>query len=611
MVGAGMAYAHRPQRIRSQAAAVLTALTLAAGWQGVAGPAGAWAHAPGPQKLSQAHSRTIHFHGRAVRVPPGWPVYWLARRPRTCVLLDRRAVYLGTPSVRQRCPAHAIGRRRAIVVDPAATGSASARASRVPSSASPAHIAAASEFTGLGFDACTAPSSRSMAAWAASPYRAVGVYIGGANRACSQPSLTSSWVGEQVAAGWHLIPTYVGLQAPTSSCGSCAKLSSSAAAAQGFEAAADAVSRASAVGIGPGSPIYFDMEAYTRGPSASNATLTFLASWTSRLHALGYVSGVYSSSSSGIADLASQAGTGYSEPDDIWIANWNGQQSTSDPTVPAGSWSRHQRLHQYRGGHNETYGGVTINIDNNYVEGATVGASTSSNDPKGGLESVSSPRPGHVRIVGWAFDPNAPTEPVSIVASVGGRAGEPGAARYELGPVATQPRPDVAEAHTAAGSDHGFDTSFATVKNGRQRVCVYAIDIEPGSDSLLGCRTIGVPVAITLSHIRTTRSSVRARIRCEWPAGTRCPGQILLRAAVRVRVPGGRRRAPQTRVVQKAIARRSFMLSGETSHAFRVSLSSRARRLTGARPALWAQLVVGIPGGHVTHAVVLGPRPRP
>jgi hypothetical protein len=39
--------------------------------------------------------------------------------------------------------------------------------------------------------------------------------------------------------------------------------------------------------------------------------------------------------------------------------------------VPASEWASHQRLHQYRGGHNETYGGVTINVDSNYVDAAT------------------------------------------------------------------------------------------------------------------------------------------------------------------------------------------------------------------------------------------------
>ena len=48
-----------------------------------------------------------------------------------------------------------------------------------------------------------------------------------------------------------------------------------------------------------------------------------------------------------------------------------GQPTTSDPYVPSADWADNQRLHQYEGGHNETYGGVTINIDNDYLDGAT------------------------------------------------------------------------------------------------------------------------------------------------------------------------------------------------------------------------------------------------
>ena len=110
---------------------------------------------------ASAGAKTIHFRGEKVGVPAGWPVFRLAERPHMCVRLDRRAVYLGRPGSAQRCPAGAIGRRRAILVDPGAR--ARAEASRVP----PAHLSAASEYTGLGFDACTAPSRRSMAAWAA------------------------------------------------------------------------------------------------------------------------------------------------------------------------------------------------------------------------------------------------------------------------------------------------------------------------------------------------------------------------------------------------------------------------------------------------------------
>src|SRR5881409_1869090 len=69
-------------------------------------------------------------------------------------------------------------------------------------------------YTGYGFDACSAPSSASLDAWAASPYRAVGIYFGGINRACAQPALTADWVTHQQGNGWHLLPIYMGLQAP-------------------------------------------------------------------------------------------------------------------------------------------------------------------------------------------------------------------------------------------------------------------------------------------------------------------------------------------------------------------------------------------------------------
>src|SRR5581483_373627 len=49
-------------------------------------------------------------------------------------------------------------------------------------------------FTGLGFDTCTAPSLSALGAWLASPYRAVGIYVGGVNRACGDGNLSASWV---------------------------------------------------------------------------------------------------------------------------------------------------------------------------------------------------------------------------------------------------------------------------------------------------------------------------------------------------------------------------------------------------------------------------------
>jgi hypothetical protein len=54
-------------------------------------------------------------------------------------------------------------------------------------------------------------------------------------------------------------------------------------------------------------------------------------------------------------------------PTYIWIADWNGKKDTTSTYIRADGWPG-RRLHQYRGGHDETYGGVTINIDSNVLD---------------------------------------------------------------------------------------------------------------------------------------------------------------------------------------------------------------------------------------------------
>ncbi|HEX5761489.1 MAG TPA: glycoside hydrolase domain-containing protein [Solirubrobacterales bacterium] len=554
----------------------------------------------GAAAAEEQGARTVYFAGEQVQVPPGWPVIRLAEHPRACVRLDRKAVYLGRPSAEQRCPAEAMGRRRAILI-----GAGSADGSPLGAagaSAAPRAVISVGDFTGLGFDACAAPSRSAMRAWDDSPYRAIGIYIGGLNRGCSQPNLTSSWVAEQVSLGWHLIPTYVGLQAPTSSCTSCALLSAGSATLQGSAAADDAVERAREVGIGPGSPIYFDMEGYSRTASATNATLTFLSAWTQRIHALGYESGVYSSASSGIADLVSRLGTGYFHPDHIWIANWDGRRTADDPYVPDDAWSEHQRIRQYRGGHDERWGGVTINIDNNYVEGGTAGGSGSSAtaDPKGKVDLVEAPQPGQVRVSGWAFDPSAPGTAVAIRVYVGGKAGKRGAVRQELGPVATQHRPDLAARFRASGGLGGFDVSFPTAKTGRERVCAYAVNLGEGADKKLGCRTVGVRVPLSVLRAEGGPRAVRIGIRCEWPASVQCPGRIALRARKRLHLGRGR-----TRLVELPIARVPIRLAGGASASVRVPLNRRGIGLLRERGELRARLVVAVPDARIVRWVPL------
>jgi hypothetical protein len=368
--------------------------------------------------------RVVRFHGYHVAVPAAWPVVNLATDPTACVRFDRHAVYLGTPGVGEACPATAIGRTEAILIEPAPRGAAAQRVASAqapasgtafavpsagvvvvatwsehpsviaralgravratpPAPAPPARVAnssvgaagtnaALTPTTTLGFDTCAAPSVAAMTAWAASPYRTVGVYLGGVNSACAQPNLTAGWVQTIVGAGWRLIPTYVGDQG-AGACRGCATITASQATAEGIAAANDAATKAGALGIPAGNPIYDDMEQYTTGGANTAAVLAFLSAWTTQLHADGYTSGVYSSASSGISDLVASVGTSTVEPDELWIADWNDLQTTSDPYVPAGDWSNHQRLHQYQGGHNETYGGTTLDIDNDYIDGATAG----------------------------------------------------------------------------------------------------------------------------------------------------------------------------------------------------------------------------------------------
>jgi len=390
----------------------------------------------GSNAIAATATKVVSYHGYRLTVPSGWPVYRLSGRSTVCVRFNRHAVYLGNPGVAQNCPTGATGRTEAILVQPRRGARSVPLAgsqthvvvrthgvvvtatwrrnpgvirralgvrSLVPSVQRPApatvhtpppapriaevlprlapHLlgppaAPGAIYQGLGFDACSAPSTSAMAAWAASsPFGAAGIYIGGANIACSQPNLTATWVSQESQAGWHLIPIYVGLQAPSNSCG-CAAIVAAAAATEGAAAAADAVVQAQRLGIGPGNPIYFDMEGYTRTAANTRSVLAFLSAWTTGLHAAGYKSGVYSNASSGIADLVAQVGTGYAEPDDVWFADWNGQATVSDPALPAVDWLYGQRLHQYRGGHDDVYAGVKINIDTDYLDGATAAAGT-------------------------------------------------------------------------------------------------------------------------------------------------------------------------------------------------------------------------------------------
>jgi Domain of unknown function (DUF1906) len=381
-------------------AVLATALTLATGSMGTA-------NATSPPDTE------VSYRGHHFTVPDTWKVIDLAKAPRTCVRFDRHAVYLGTPSTEQSCPARTLGRTEALLVEPdgatghaaqvtenptARTYAASAdgitvtatygadraaiekvlRSDALPvggasaqrrQPAAAAVPADATSFQGKGFDACATPSTALMNAWkGSSPYGAVGMYIGGVNRSCSQPNLDAGWVSAQYGNGWRFFPLYVGLQVQrTESCNGCEVITDPAP--QGAEAARDAVNQATALGFAQGSVLYFDMESYDRGGANTTKSLTFLDAWSDTLHQLGYRSGVYGQVSGVILDLVDAAdGDQYTVPDVIDFARWDEDPGTDDPQIPGDLWPTHQRIKQYQGGHNETHGGMSLNIDSDTLD---------------------------------------------------------------------------------------------------------------------------------------------------------------------------------------------------------------------------------------------------
>ncbi|PVG84872.1 hypothetical protein DDE18_02640 [Nocardioides gansuensis] len=229
--------------------------------------------------------------------------------------------------------------------------------------------ASSTQFRGYAFDTCTAPSLAAMQAWRESPYRAVGIYMGGVNRSCLQPNLSASWVREVTLMRWRLVPIYKGRQAPCTTLDPTDLLiRPSRAAEQGAAAASDAVAKARALGLRPGSAVYYNVEPYdvTR-PRCRDAVLSFLSAWTRQLHRSGYLSGVYVNLHHGAEHLVQTYGsTSYARPDAVWIARWDGDPGLFGWSgVPDSSWARGQRGKQYRGDHDETHGGVTLNIDSN------------------------------------------------------------------------------------------------------------------------------------------------------------------------------------------------------------------------------------------------------
>ncbi|WP_406738734.1 DUF1906 domain-containing protein [Streptomyces sp. NBC_00853] len=228
-------------------------------------------------------------------------------------------------------------------------------------------------FKGEGFDACTAPTQKAMDTWRAdSPFGAIGVYIGGRARACAQPRLTARWVERQAVAGWHLMPIWVGPQ-PWHNAATGLSTDPSEANGQGREAAEGAAEAARSLGLAAGTVLYNDLENYTDRATWDAPVVAYLTAWTDRLHELGFRSAAYVSVSSGVKALSAHYHQApRAMPDVLWAARWNLSASVSDTDMGlkkgTAKWAGPRRAHQFRGDHDATYGGITLNIDRSWLD---------------------------------------------------------------------------------------------------------------------------------------------------------------------------------------------------------------------------------------------------
>lgn len=213
------------------------------------------------------------------------------------------------------------------------------------------HSVAISTSSGEGFDLCDALPTSAMRS--VTGYHVANVYMG-ENAGCAQAQLNPAWVSTVTGAGWRLIPTFVGKQAPVS-CQTPATgdmpmgSDTSSAAADGTADADAAAARMSALGLPAPNAVYDDMEPYNQANASCSAVVAaYLDAFISRLHSDGFRVGVYGSRDSTIAQLvAAYNNNARQRPDDIWIANPDGTDSTNDASVPAADWV-HRRIRQYQ-----------------------------------------------------------------------------------------------------------------------------------------------------------------------------------------------------------------------------------------------------------------------
>jgi len=119
-----------------------------------------------------------------------------------------------------------------------------------------------------------------------------------------------------------------------------------------------------------------------------------------------------------------------------------------------------------------------------FVKGPELASAAPSSNPFGSIDGFVV-GPGYVSIQGWAADPGTASG-IEVDALVDSRF-----AGYQT---ALGNRPDVGAALPAFGPNHGFRFD-AVMDGGFHTLCVYAINVGPGVNTLLGCQGFDVPAS--------------------------------------------------------------------------------------------------------------------
>jgi hypothetical protein len=252
-----------------------------------------------------------------------------------------------------------------------------------------------------GFDGCQTrngnphlqpTTSQMQAFWTGTPLGEYYLYLGGSTAYCggSSSGVSASWVSAVLAQHWGLVGVWVGPQCCGTASSTVISTNTTTAYNQGESEADLAGAQMCSWGLCAGlpEPIVYDFETDTN-PTAQHA---FLRGWVTELQKSDFGAGAYSSVCRTTNEITSWNSLS-PKVTFIWPAQWNNTDTVWGLSCGLSNsyWPSDQRHHQYRGGHSQTYNGVTLYIDSDCANGPVYGANVSYADAAGDDESQGGP----------------------------------------------------------------------------------------------------------------------------------------------------------------------------------------------------------------------------